>query len=192
MQNLAANGSFYDIPGPVVAAVPFYGNVIVFKQNSVWLMSPAGPPNSWATQLISDMTGTWNQECVIPLADQVIFIGSDDFYTTSGPVLTRTLTRCAERFFNNVNQTFIGSTYGFYDESNGTAYWHFVSKAALHRQSQIFSSPYNLRSTALGHWTPQCNGWCRTRQLIARLGRTPISISTACRSSWRGPGDRCF
>ena len=150
VQNLAANGSFYDIPGPVVAAVPFYGNVIVFKQNSVWLMSFAGPPNSWATQLISDMTGTWNQECVIPLADQVIFIGSDDFYTTSGSVPTRIPNRCAEWFFNNVNQTFIGSTYGFYDESNGTAYWHFVSKAALYSAIPDLFISYNLRARRWG------------------------------------------
>lgn len=150
IQTLAATGTLYDIPGPIVGAVPFYGNVIAFKQNSAFLGSFVGPPNSWSWQLISAMTGTWNQESIITLSDQVIFIGSDDFYTTSGSVPVRIPNRCAEWFFNNVDKTAIADTYGFYDESDGTAHWHFVSTQAPYAGVADLFISYNLRAQRWG------------------------------------------
>jgi hypothetical protein len=150
IQTLANNGTLYDIPGAIIGAVPFYGNVIAFKQNSAFLGSFVGPPNSWSWQLISAMTGAWNQESIITLSDQVVFIGSDDFYTTSGSVPQRIPSRCSEWFFNNVSMPDIASTYGTYDESEGIAYWFFVSNnAPIAGTPDLFIS-YNLRAQRWG------------------------------------------
>ncbi len=102
IQTLAATNTLYDYPGPILAAAPFYGTVIAFKQSAMWLGSFVGPPSSWSWNLISNDTGTWNQESLIILADGIAFLGNDDFYLTSGSVPTRIPNNLKEWFFANV------------------------------------------------------------------------------------------
>ena len=160
-QTLAATGQLYDYPGPVVAAVSFYNTVIAFKEVAIWLGQFIGPPDSWSWQLISDMTGTWCQESAVVLSDSVAFVGSDDFYETSGNVPQRIPNQCAEWFFQQANPAYLSNINGWYDEARSTLYWHFVSNAAPYTGVPDRFVSYNKRSR---RW---CTGYLNTPTIPA-------------------------
>ncbi len=168
IQTLAATNTLYDYPGPILAAAPFYGTVIAFKQSAMWLGSFVGPPSSWSWNLISNDTGTWNQESLIILADGIAFLGNDDFYLTSGSVPTRIPNNLKEWFFANVNLTYIASTFGWYDPINSVLYWHFVSTKAPPGGVPDMYVSWNQRASrwSVGHLTTPCIPWPNTSPTI--------------------------
>lgn len=130
VQTLAATGALYDYPGRITAAAQLFRNMIIFKQTSMWLGGFAGPPNTWDFHVISDSTGTWGQECVIPMADSLAFIGSDDFYVTNGYAPNRIPDSPKNWFFRLVQKERLGETYGWFDTLDSVLYWHFATKTA--------------------------------------------------------------
>ena len=85
IQTQAGTGFLYDFPGPETACATLYRNIIVFKQNAIWLGQFQGQSTApWSFQLISDFTGTWGQGCICLLPNSIAFIGTDDFYLTTG------------------------------------------------------------------------------------------------------------
>ena len=128
VQTQAGSGSLYDFPGPIVAATPIFRNVIVFKQLATWLGSYVGGYPVWSWQLISDSTGTWCQESVIPMPDSVAFVGTDDFYVTSGYTPQRIPNNLKEWFFELADPNQLSQMLSRYDAVHSICYWYFVSK----------------------------------------------------------------
>src|SRR3990167_5400159 len=55
---LAATGTLYKVPGPVVAAAALYNNVYAFKKTGILKGEQSGPPFSWNWDTISNKVGT--------------------------------------------------------------------------------------------------------------------------------------
>ncbi|KKU98296.1 MAG: hypothetical protein UY28_C0004G0034 [Candidatus Amesbacteria bacterium GW2011_GWB1_48_13] len=143
---LAATGTLYDFPGPVIAASSVYRNALAFKKNGILLGQQSGPPFSWTWEPVSNLTGTWGQGCVVRGPSWVAFIGVDNFYMTTGYGPEPIPNNLASWFFRTVNRTYLPDTLSWYDSENSTIYWHFVSKnAALPPTCDMFVS-YNVRA----------------------------------------------
>src|SRR3990167_7732873 len=112
---LAATGTLYDFPGPVIAASSVYRNALAFKKNGILLGQQSGPPFSWTWEPVSNLTGTWGQGCVVRGPSWVAFIGVDNFYMTTGYGPEPIPNNLASWFFRTVNRTtcqirFLGTT----------------------------------------------------------------------------------
>jgi hypothetical protein len=149
VQTLAATGTLYDYPGPIVAAAPIFRAQLVFKKNAIWLGTFTGAPFVWNFQLISAETGTWGQECVCVLPDSIAFLGIDDFYVTTGYTPTRIPNNVRRYFFDNVDMNNIHLTTSWYDDPNATIYWHWCSTQAPNPPDADRYVAYNLR---VGKW----------------------------------------
>jgi len=130
VQTQAGSGTLYDFPGDIVAAAQLYRNVIVFKQNAMWLGQYVGGFPIWSFVPIADNVGAWSQESVITLPDRIVFLGSDDFYSCTGYTPTRIPNRCKEWFFDVADPAYLGNTLGRYDPYHSLVYWYFVSATA--------------------------------------------------------------
>lgn len=129
IQTQAGAGTLYDYPGNVVGAAPIYRNVIVCKNTATWLGQYVGGTAVWSFQLISDLTGAWGQECMIPLPDGVAWLGSDDFYLSTGYTPQAIPNNLKEWFFDIADPDELASTLSRYDPYHGVLWWYFVSKA---------------------------------------------------------------
>jgi hypothetical protein len=127
IQTQAATGQFTDFNGPVVALAPLFRNIIVFKQTSILLAQLTGGVSIWNFQLLSDETGTMCQESVVPLPESVAFLGTDDFYITTGNVPQRIPNNLKEWFFDKAHPSHFNDMLSWYDHTESTVYWHFVS-----------------------------------------------------------------
>ena len=128
VQTQAASGFLYDLPGNIVAAVPFFRTQIVWKQQAMWLLNYIGGTQVWSSQLLSVNTGTWSQSCVVLLPEAVAFLGTDDFYMTQGYAPTRIPNNLKEWFFyQSADITQLQKTQSWFDPINSVVYWHYVS-----------------------------------------------------------------
>jgi hypothetical protein len=143
---LANNGPLADAPGPIVAAVPLYRNIVAFKKNVAFLGTQSGAPFSWSWQLISPQTGTWSQGCAVQIPDGVAFIGMDDFYVVTGYAPQRLPNNVKQWFFRTCDMNYITATLGWFDETNSCVWWHFVSVNAPAPPTCDMYVSYNLRS----------------------------------------------
>lgn len=149
IQTQAGSATLYDFPGSITAAAPLYRNAVVFKQGAAWLGNYIGGSAVWSFQLISDFTGTWCQESVVPLPDSVVFIGLDDFYQTSGYTPQRIPNNLKEWFFDTADPQHLGTMQSRYDPFTSVVYWYFVSI-----NTPIFNTPdrYVCWNTRTGRW----------------------------------------
>lgn len=129
IQTQAGSGTLYDYPGNVVAAAPIYRNALVFKNTATWLFQYVGGQAVWGNQLVSDFTGAWGQESVVPLPDGVAWIGTDDFYFSGGYTPQAIPNNLKEWFFDVADPTQLANALGRYDPYHGVIWWFFVSKA---------------------------------------------------------------
>jgi hypothetical protein len=130
IQTLAASGTLYDVPGDILAAASLYRSIIAFKAGAVWVGTFSGAPFTWSFQLISGQVGTYGQECVVTLPDSIAFLGTDDFYITTGYTPQRIPNSIKEWFFQNANPSQLMNVCGWYDHDNSIIYWHFVSTSS--------------------------------------------------------------
>lgn len=127
IQTLAASGTLYDVPGNIVAAASLYRSILAFKTGATWIGTFSGAPFTWSFQLISGEVGTYGQGCVVTLPDSIAFLGTDDFYITTGYTPQRIPNSLKEWFFANAVQGQLPNVQGWYDPLNSVIYWHFVS-----------------------------------------------------------------
>lgn len=130
IQTQSGTATLYDFPGNVVAAAPLYRQVVVFKNQGMWLGQYVGGSAIWSFQPISDLTGTWGQGSVMVLPDSVAFLGTDDFYITTGWTPQRIPNSLKEWFFDTADPTQLANTLSRYDPYHAVGHWYFVSKNA--------------------------------------------------------------
>lgn len=150
---LSATGRLYQTQGPIIAGARLYQNAVAFKNNSVFLGQQSGPPFSWSWEPISTKIGTFGQGCVIELPDQVVFLGTDDFYSTTGYAPQIIPNNVKQWFFRSVNDLYLANTIGWYDHNNQTVYWHYVSDTAPNPPICDAFVSYNTRAKrwCVGH-----------------------------------------
>jgi len=146
IQTQAGFGTLYDFPGDIVAAAQLYRNVVAFKNGAMWFGYYQGGQSIWNFQLISDATGTWGQGCVMPLPDSVPFLGSDDFYITTGYTPQRIPNNLKEWFFDTADQMNLHNTQSSYDPYHAIGTWKFVSKNPTIANTPDRFVSYNFRA----------------------------------------------
>lgn len=149
---LARNGRILDTPGPIVAGAFINRNALAFKKNSIYI-GQQGAPFGWLWEIISGGSGTWGRGCVIQGPDFVAYIGLDDFWITTGYTPQRIPNNLARWFFRMLDGNHIEETIGWFDASQSTLYWHFVSINAPDAPTCDMFVSYNLRARrwAVGH-----------------------------------------
>lgn len=86
----SANGILTETPGEITAAVPFRGDVIVFKKSGVYRGTYVGLPIIWRWQLISAQYGCSDARSALSLGDTVVFIAPyGDVYQFDGAVFKK-------------------------------------------------------------------------------------------------------
>lgn len=128
IQTQAGSGNLYDFPGPITAAATLFRNVIMFKQNAIWLAQFQGQSTApWSVQVISDFTGTWGPQCIVILPNAIAFVGTDDFYITNGYTPQAIPNNLKKWFFANAPLRYRQFIQSQYDPENSVIYWYFVS-----------------------------------------------------------------
>ena len=157
VQTQSASGFLYDFPGNIVAAAPFFRQQVLWKLNSMYLLTYIGGTLVWQSQIMSGSTGTWGQGCVIQMPEAIAFLGTDDFYISQGYAPTRIPNNIKEFFFANVAKdangfpTQLQNTLSWYDPINAVAYWHYVSNVAPFAGVPDQYVSWNTRANRWGH-----------------------------------------
>ena len=147
----AANGFLYDYPGNIVAAAALNRTQIVWKQNSMYLLTYVGGTQVWSSQILSAETGTFGQGCVCPMPTAIAFLGTDDFYICQGAAPSRIPNNMKEWFFITADPNYLANVSSWYDPISATCYWHFVSLAPPYPGMCDRYVGWNSRS---GRWVP--------------------------------------
>lgn len=117
-------------PGQITAAKSFGSNIVLYKQNSMYLGTYVGPPNIWQFDQIVGTAGAMSQESVIRVGTSEnpkhIFMGSDDFYLYDGskPVPIGT-NRVKDTVFGALNQNRYYACAALHDSRNTRIYFYY-------------------------------------------------------------------
>lgn len=154
----ASTGYLYDFPGNIIASAALFRNMILFKQNSMFMLNFVGSATvTWNNQILSGNTGTWGQGCVCQMPTAVAFLGTDDFYICQASAPQRIPNSLKEWFFTQVhvdangNPDQLNLTSSWYDPLTGAVYWHYVSKTPPYANTPDRYVAWNSRS---GRWVP--------------------------------------
>lgn len=170
IQTLAATGTLYDVPGNVTAGASLYRSIVAFKAGATWVGSFSGTPFTWSFQLISGQVGTYGQGCVVTLPDSIAFLGTDDFYITTGWTPQRIPNSLKEWFFANADHTQLQNVQGWYDHLNSVIYWHFVSIATPIPGELDSYVAYNVR---VGRWS---KGYLNASLIVQNTQDTQVAL----------------
>jgi hypothetical protein len=77
-------GTLVDSPGGITAAWPLGDNMIVYKDNDMYIGHDVGPPFSWEFTKLPGRIGTPGPYSVVDIETAHIFVGPDDFYLFDG------------------------------------------------------------------------------------------------------------
>ena len=150
-QTQAANGFLYDYPGNIVAAAALLRTQIIWKANSMYLLTYVGSTQVWSSQILSANVGTFGQGCVCPMPTAIAFLGTDDFYICQGAAPSRIPNNMKEWFFITADPNQLANVSSWYDPLSATCYWHFVSLQPPYPGMCDRYVGWNSRS---GRWVP--------------------------------------
>jgi hypothetical protein len=128
-QTQSANGRLMDTPGAIIGAKAMAGNIIAYKNKSMYLGEYVAGDLIWSWRQISDNTGSYSHEGIIAVEGAHYFVGDNGFFRYDGSRLEPIGTlEIKEWFKNNINLDHTDDIRGFYDNKNSLIYWYYVSK----------------------------------------------------------------
>lgn len=127
---LAASGRLVDSPGPITAGRKLGGDVVVYKDNSMYLGRFTGAPIVIQFSMVDDQIGAPSQEAVVRTEALHFFMGGDDFYVFDGSRPRSLGTgKVRDWFFNTQldrdNRT---KVVGVLDRENTRIFWWYPSQ----------------------------------------------------------------
>jgi hypothetical protein len=78
---------FVDIGGgdeEITALIPFKDQLVIFKENSIYVLGGDGVGGRWAIDLVDNQHGAVNTHCVANIGNALIFIAQDGIYMWAG------------------------------------------------------------------------------------------------------------
>lgn len=177
IQTLAATGTLYDVPGDITAAAALYRSIVAFKAGATWVGVFSGSPFTWSFQLISGQVGTFGQECVVTLPDSIAFLGTDDFYITTGYTPQRIPNSLKEWFFATADPSQLANVIGWYDPQHSIIYWHFVSLQTPVSGMLDRYVAYNVR---VGRWS---TGYLNTNFVVPNTQDSLVALEGTANGS---------
>ena len=152
--------SFQTTTDQIQMVVPLYQYLVVFKANSIYLMTYQGLPLIYTSQQINSSIGALYPFSVVPVNNLIFFIGNDNVYVFDGNNTVPIATEIVTDIFSSLS----GSTnvQGIYDynthsytiaisTTNGNPYiysYNTLTKSWY----KLYSSQISLTFTALGYY----------------------------------------
>lgn len=121
----AANGRLLDTPGPVRAGRRLGGDIVAYKERSMYLGRYVGPPIIWAWTLIPGEIGALSQEAVVDIGTAHVFLGADDFYIFDGTRPASIGASLREWFFKRIDPSYQYKVQSLHDRKNAVVYWFY-------------------------------------------------------------------
>lgn len=121
----AANGRLLDTPGPVRAGRRLGGDIVAYKERSMYLGRYVGAPIIWAWTLIPGEIGALSQEAVVDIGTAHVFMGTDDFYIFDGTRPAPIGASLREWFFARIDPSYYYRVQSLHDRKNAVAYWFY-------------------------------------------------------------------
>jgi hypothetical protein len=116
-------------PGKITALKRFGSGLVAYKANSMFVLNYQGAPNLWEVQDVPGEIGTPCNNTVVnvgtPEDPRHLFMGTDDFYQFDGARPIPIGSPLKETVFNDVNQTYIESSYTLHDRINSRVYFYY-------------------------------------------------------------------
>lgn len=142
----SAQGRLFDTPGPINALRRIGGDVVAFKERSMYLGRYVGPDVIWAWQQIPGDVGAFSQSGVVSDGVALYWWGGDDFYRFDGS-RPQPIGEAVKRWFaRNAAQQYLYRMLGDYDRENSLVRWYFVQGSDTSPRSCIV---FNTRT---GQW----------------------------------------
>lgn len=178
-QNFATQANYGYIRatvGPITAAIKFGGQIIVFKENSMYRMTYVGGDATWATSLISDQVGCPSRHGVVNVDGVLYFVSQNGFYRFDGsyPVAISPQVRT---FYQAHLQNYAvqsANCQAFADRKEGLIHW-MIPYGQDKDVDVVFSY-----QTGTGEWGKLLHPWPEA------YDRSPASINNAGILCWLG------
>ena len=127
----AAYGRLIDAPGDIRAGAALGGDVVAYKESSMFLGRYVGPPVVWQWTRVPGDIGTHGNGCVVAEGTRHFFHGGDDFYVFDGSA-PRPLDCPARKWFSrDLNWQYAHRIASSYDQETGVVYWYYPSTASV-------------------------------------------------------------
>lgn len=139
-------------PGPNTAGRRFGSAIVVYKKNSMYVGTYAGPPNVWEFGLVPGDAGALSQEVVVnvgtPENPEHVFMGEDDFYRYDGSKPIRIGTnRVKKQVFGALFQSRSSSCMALHDKNNSLVYFYYPTIDSAFPDKSVV---YNYRTDKWG------------------------------------------
>lgn len=126
-----ASGLLVDAPGPIRGLRRLGANVVVYKDNSIFIGTYVGAQAGvWRFDLVPGDIGCASNEAVVNIGTAHLFIGDDDFYAFDGSRPVPIGAPVRQWFFNRLDKTLRYTIAGMYDKTSGLVWWFYPSTAS--------------------------------------------------------------
>lgn len=144
-----ATGRLVDTPGPITAMRTLLENVVVYKENSMYIGTYEGPPAVWRFDLVSAEVGCPSHEAVVEVNNAHYFIGAEDIYRYSpGSLPTPIGAPVKEWFFTRCDPAYKERSRAAHDRQNSLIYWFYSATGSAGTLDKCIV--YNYKSDKWG------------------------------------------
>jgi hypothetical protein len=132
--NRIATGTIASSAGGIKAIKRFGESVVIYKESSMFLGRPVGPPLIFAATEISGEIGAPSQDAVAYIGTESeprhIFMGYDDFYLFDGARPIKIGAPVRKTVFSDINRAFSYKCSTLHDRFNSLVYFYYPSVQA--------------------------------------------------------------
>lgn len=146
-----AAGRLLDSPGAIRAGAALGGDVVAYKNTSMYVGRYVGPPLVWAWTRVPGDIGCSGAESVVVVGTRHFFIGPDDIYMFDGTVPRPIGAPVRDWFFASLSRTYRDRIIGVADIARDLVYWYFPSAESTGNCNSCLI--YNIKTERWGKWT---------------------------------------
>ena len=155
----SVSGRLTNTPGPITAGRGLGSDIVVYKENSIYLGRYIGPPEIWSFQLIASDVGAVANRAVVQIQNGHIFMGPFDFFAFDGTRPQSIGGPIKDYFFEEeIDFDNRSKVRGVYDQTTDRVFFFYVSKDSAggldryivyHLRSDRWGTPVDLQVEAV-------------------------------------------
>lgn len=128
--NSCVSNNLRETPGPIIGMKALDRSVVIYKENSVYLLSYVGPPVVWSQFVLSHEAGAVSNNAVVDIGGKHIFWGQNDFYAVQGNSVATVPTGLRDFLFGpdgDLDKPRRYGVSGIYDQEKMCVFWYYPS-----------------------------------------------------------------